>query len=67
MNENHGSDLQVEKKETALLAMADPIADVIDKMVVSCDVVVRSNCRQPGRCTASVDFVAVIGRPPLTN
>ena len=40
MTENHGSDLPAGgEKETALLAMADHIADVIDKMVVSCAVV----------------------------
>ena len=40
MTENHGSDLPADgEKETVLLAMADHIADVIDKMVVSCAVV----------------------------
>ena len=40
MTENHSSDLPAGgEKETALLAMADHIADVIDKMVVFCDVV----------------------------
>ena len=40
MTENHGSDLLAGgEKETALLAMADHIADVVDKMVVSCAVV----------------------------
>ena len=40
MTENHGSDRPADgEKETVLLAMADHIADVIDKMVVSCDVV----------------------------
>ena len=40
MTENHGSDLPVsEETESALLAMADHIADVVDKMVVSCAVV----------------------------
>ena len=40
MTENHGSDLpEGEEKEKALLAMADHIADVVDKMVVSCAVV----------------------------
>ena len=40
MTENHSSDLPaVGKEETALLAMADHIADVVDKMVVSCAVV----------------------------
>ena len=40
MTENHGSDLPASgEKETALLAMADHIADVVDKMVVSCAVV----------------------------
>ena len=40
MTENHGSDLPAGgEKETALLAMADHISDVVDKMVVSCAVV----------------------------
>ena len=40
MTENHGSDLPADgEKETVLLAMADHIADVVDKMVVSCAVV----------------------------
>ena len=40
MTENHGSDLPVSgETETALLAMADHIVDVVDKMVVSCAVV----------------------------
>ena len=40
MTENYGSDLPVGgEKETALLAMADHIADVNDKMVVCCAVV----------------------------
>ena len=40
MTENHNSDLPVGKEtETALLAMADHIADVVDNMVVSCAVV----------------------------
>jgi NADH-quinone oxidoreductase subunit C len=40
MTENHNSDLPVGKEtETALLAMADHIADVVDSMVVSCAVV----------------------------
>ncbi|MGB1684614.1 MAG: NADH-quinone oxidoreductase subunit C [Candidatus Puniceispirillaceae bacterium] len=40
MTENHGSDLPaVGEKETLLLAMVDHIADVVDKMVVSCAVV----------------------------
>ena len=40
MTENHGSDLPAGgKKKTAHLAMADHIADVVDKMVVSCAVV----------------------------
>ena len=40
MTENHGSDLPAGgENETALLAMADHIADVVDKMVVSCAVV----------------------------
>ena len=40
MTENHGSDRPADgEKETVLLAMADHIADVIDKMVVSCAVV----------------------------
>lgn len=40
MTENHGSDLPVGgETESALLAMADHIADVVDKMVVSCALV----------------------------
>ena len=40
MTENHGSDLPAGgENETALLAMADHIAHVVDKMVVSCAVV----------------------------
>ena len=40
MTENHASDLPAGgETETALLAMADHIADVVDKMVVSCAVV----------------------------
>ena len=40
MTENHNSDLPVGgETETALLAMADHIADVVDGMVVSCAVV----------------------------
>ena len=40
MTENHNSDLPVGGgTETALLAMADHIADVVDSMVVSCAVV----------------------------
>ena len=40
MTENFSSDLPVGKEtETALLAMADHIADVVDSMVVSCAVV----------------------------
>ena len=40
MTENHNSDLPVDgETETALLAMADHIADVVDSMVVSCAVV----------------------------
>jgi len=40
MTENHGSDLPAGREtETALLAMADHIADVVDKMVVSCALV----------------------------
>ena len=40
MTENHNSDLPLGgQKETALLAMADHIADVVDSMVVSCAVV----------------------------
>ena len=40
MTENHGSDLPAGgEKEAALLAMADHIADVVDKMVVSCALV----------------------------
>ena len=40
MTENHNSDLPVGgETETALLAMADHIADVVDSMVVSCAVV----------------------------
>ena len=40
MTENHGSDLPAGgENKTALLAMADHIADVVDKMVVSCAVV----------------------------
>ena len=40
MTENHGSDLPADgENETVLFAMADHIADVIDKMVVSCAVV----------------------------
>jgi NADH-quinone oxidoreductase subunit C len=40
MTENHDSDLPAGgETETALLAMADHIADVVDKMVVSCAVV----------------------------
>ena len=40
MTENHNSDLPVgEEKETAILAMADHIVDVVDSMVVSCAVV----------------------------
>ena len=39
MTENHNSDLPVGgETETALLAMADHIADVVDSMVVSCAV-----------------------------
>jgi NADH-quinone oxidoreductase subunit C len=40
MTENHGSDLPAGREtETALLAMADHIAAVVDKMVVSCALV----------------------------
>jgi NADH-quinone oxidoreductase subunit C len=40
MTENHDSDLPAGgETETALLAMADHIADVVDKMVVSCALV----------------------------
>ena len=40
MTENHSSDLPVGgETETALLAMADHIADVVDSMLVSCAVV----------------------------
>lgn len=40
MTENHGSDLPAGgEKEPALLAMADHIADVVEKMVVTCAVV----------------------------
>ena len=40
MTENHNSDLPVgEEKETAILAMADHIVDVVASMVVSCAVV----------------------------
>ena len=40
MTENHSSDLPMGgKTETALLAMADHIADVVDSMLVSCAVV----------------------------
>ena len=40
MIENHNSDLPVDgEKETALLAMVDHIADVVDGMVISCAVV----------------------------
>ena len=40
MTENHGSDLPAGgETETALLAMADHIADVVEKMVVSCALV----------------------------
>jgi len=40
MTENHGSDLPAGgETKTALLAMADHIADVVDKMVVSCALV----------------------------
>ena len=40
MTENHSSDLPVGgKTETALLAMVDHIADVVDSMLVSCAVV----------------------------
>ena len=40
MTENHNSDLPVGgETETALLAMADHIADVVDNMMVSCAVV----------------------------
>ena len=40
MTENHGSDLPAGgENKTALLAMADHIADVVDKMVVACALV----------------------------
>ena len=60
MTENHNSDLPLGgETETALLAMADHIADVVKfNMLVSCAVVrAKLNYGQSGRSPAGVDLV----------